>query len=641
MLFPHLPFDTAEMPISYGNRMSEFHAGRPFPEVLKDIDVLQNDMVAHKPKALERIAQVSGVSIEALRRNTPIPLDHRKYNLRGEIVSAEFLSSPHIVFCPACLLEDDQRGGRRVHWSWGLAVVRTCPRHGDALQHQTATSWNDRLQPLEHLVPERGEALQAIVASRTRRDPSALQNYVLDRLEGRKGPEWLDAQSLEQAVRTTELLGVLLEFGSEQSLPELTPDDWDRAGRTGFTFTAVGEAGILDALQRQFDGFASSRGTPGAQKIFGCFYKALAYSKSLKDPGDVARILREFIWDRIAMPGGTKVLGQELPERRLHTVGSLAQETGHDTRRLYNLLVGAGVVPPGAASHFAIPVGVGRAFAASVQRIVKMTELSQVLNCTRPMVEQLCDERILTPVYYGTPGINGKLQKGVNGDECVAIAAALSAKVTSNEARPSQVPIAKAAEKAKIPAVCVVQLILAGLLRNVARIDDVSGIKGLRVCPFEVKSVARSALRGMTASEAFAALKLTKDAGWELVARYPEEVSLEPHKIVGNRGDRAISRFLPEAIADFDRGFTTLARAAEIHGSGVKELKRSLMKVSLKPVLPWGAVGADIYLVSDIAKVSEAEQHFRLFYGQHMVSEWTKLTAFGKGAHGKSTGYGG
>tara|TARA_R110000787_G_scaffold68431_1_gene153098 strand:+ start:1232 stop:3052 length:1821 start_codon:yes stop_codon:yes gene_type:complete len=603
MLFPYLPFDAVETPISYGNRMSEFHAGRPFPEVLKDIDILQNDMVAHKPWALERLAQVSGVSIEALRRNTPIPLDHRKYSLRGEIVSAEFLSSPHIVFCPACLLEDDQCAGRRVHWSWGLAVVRTCPRHGTALQHQTANSWNDRLQPLDHLVPERGEALQAIVASSVRRIPSALQDYVLDRLEGREGPEWLDAQTLEQAVRATELLGVLLEFGSEQSLPELTPDDWDRAGRTGFKFTAAGEAGILDALQEQFDRFASSKGTPGAQKIFGCFYRALAYSKSLKDPGDVARILREFIWDRIAMPAGTKVLGHELPERRLHTVGSLAQETGHDPRRLYNLLIGAGIVPPGAASHFAIPVGVGRAVAASVQRIVKMTELSRVLNCTRPMVEQLCEERILTPVYYGTPGINGKLQKGVDGDECMAFADALSAKVTSNEDLPGQVPIAKAAEKAKIPAVCVVQLILAGFLRNVARVDEATGIKGLRVCPSEVKSVARSALRGMTATEAFAALKLTKDAGWELVNRYPEEVSLEPHKISGNHGDYAITRFLPETITDFDMRFTTLARAAQVHGPGVKELKQSLKKVGTTPVLSWRTVGADIYLVSDITRV--------------------------------------
>lgn len=603
MLFPYLPFDTDETPISYGNRMSEFHAGRSFPEILKDIDVLQNDMVANKPKALERLAQVSGVSIEALRRNTPIPLDHRKYNLRGEIVSAEFLSSPHIVFCPACLLEDDQCGGRRVHWSWGLAVVRTCPRHGTALQHQTANSWNDRLQPLDHLVPERGEALKAIVASATRRVPPALQDYVLDRLEGRKGPEWLDAQTLEQAVRATELLGVLLEFGSEQSLPELTPDDWDRAGRTGFKFTAAGEAGILDALQEQFDRFASSKGTPGAQKIFGCFYKALAYSKSLKDPGDVARILREFIWDRIAMRAGTKVLGQELPERRLHTVGSLAQETGHDSRRLYNMLVGAGVVPPGAASHFAIPVDIGRAVAASVQRIVKMTELSRALNCTRPMVEQLCDERILTPVYYGPPGINGKLQKGVDGDELEALADALSAKVTSNEVLPGQVPIAKAAEKAKTPAVGVVQLILAGFLQNVTRVDEVSGINGLRVCPSEVKLVAHSALRGMPAAKAFAALKLTMDAGWELVERHPEEVSLASHKISGDHGDYTITRFFPEAITDFDAQFTTLARAAEIHGSGVKELKRSLKKVGAKPVLPWRTVGVDIYLVSDIAKV--------------------------------------
>ena len=37
----------------------------------------------------------------------------------------------------------------------------------------------------------------------------------------------LDAQTLDQAVRASELLGVLLAFGPTQALPELSRDDWD------------------------------------------------------------------------------------------------------------------------------------------------------------------------------------------------------------------------------------------------------------------------------------------------------------------------------------------------------------------------------------------------------------------------------
>ncbi|WP_084294420.1 TniQ family protein [Leisingera aquimarina] len=602
MLLPFLPFEAHETPISFGNRLSAFHARSPLISVAKDFGIDPLDMVWNKPEALERLAEVSGVSAEILRQNAPIALGEREYDLRGETVSAEFLSSPKIVYCPACLHEDDQRGERCAHWSWALAVMRTCPVHEIALQRNVTRAWNDRLQSLDHLVPERGEALQIIVASAPRRVPSPLQDYVLHRLEGREGPEWLDAQSLEQAVRATELLGVLLEFGAEQNLPALASDDWDRAGRTGYAFTARGEAGIREALQQQFDRFSTSKGTPGARKIFGCFYKALAYSKSLKEPGDIARILREFIWDRIAMPADTKVLGKKLLERRLHTVASLALETDHDPRRLHSMLVGQNIIPEDAASHFAIPVEIGRAVAARVKRIVKITKLPDALNCTRPMVDQLCAERLLRPIYYGTPGINGKLQKGVDGDEVVDLTDALSAKATLSGDVSGLVTIAKAAEKAKIPGVCVVQLILAGCLQSVARIGGVPGIGGLRVCPSEVKAVAAATLLGMTATETFAALKLTRDAGWELVDRYPEEVSLTPQKIAGVSSAFTITRFLPETVSAFDARFTTLARAAEKHGPGVKELKVSLKKVGVKPVLPWREVGADIYKVSDIAK---------------------------------------
>ncbi|MBP0483840.1 hypothetical protein [Sagittula salina] len=80
-------------------------------------------------------------------------------------------------------------------------------------------------------------------------------------------------------------------------------------------------------------------------------------------------------------------------------------------------------------------------------------------------------------------------------------------------------------------------------------------------------------------------------------------MSLASHKISGDHGHYTITRFLPEAITDFGAQFTTLARAAEIHGPGAKELKQSLKKIGAKPELPWRAVGADIYLVSDIGKV--------------------------------------
>ncbi|WP_249219164.1 hypothetical protein [Loktanella sp. SALINAS62] len=56
----------------------------------------------------------------------------------------------------------------------------------------------------------------------TRRPPSPLQLYAVSRLAGRRGSQWLDAQTLEQAVRATEQLGVLVEFGPLRGSKTLT-----------------------------------------------------------------------------------------------------------------------------------------------------------------------------------------------------------------------------------------------------------------------------------------------------------------------------------------------------------------------------------------------------------------------------------
>ncbi|MBJ3762503.1 hypothetical protein ILP92_07075 [Maribius pontilimi] len=187
-----------------------------------------------------------------------------------------------------------------------------------------------------------------------------------------------------------------------------------------------------------------------------------------------------------------------------------------------------------------------------------------------------------------------------------ALTRLLDANSTLKDATSGLVKISKAAEKAKIPGACVVQLIAGGFLQHVVRIDGISGLEGLRVCPAEVKKVASTTLIGMTASEAFAALKLNKDAGWELVGRPCDEVSLTPYMVTGVGSDFTIARFLPESVAAFGARFTTLAHAADKHGTGVKDHRGSLKKIGVKPAVPWSDIGVEIYQVSDVAKVLPA-----------------------------------
>ncbi len=601
MLFPFLQFDPIETPLSYAARLARFHAAKPMLPFLRDMGISPEAIASSEPYALARLADISGTPLEGLCANAPVRNGKRLYNLRGEIVTAEFLANPFTVFCPACLAQDDQTGARRGRWEWALSVMRTCPHHQIPLVRQAQVTWDDKLHELDRRVPERGAKLDALVTKARPRCVSPLQEYVLRRLNGTVGPEWLDAQTLDQATRAAELLGVLVAFGPTQKLPNLTSDDWDHAGRVGFDFVARGEKGIREALEAQIRKFDDATGKPGPRKIFGCFYNAIAHSKSLKEPGDIARILREVIINNIAMPTGAKVLGVELPERRLHTVASLAKEQDLDSRTLSNLLIAAGVIPDRASTHFPVLVEQGREIAARVKRMVHVISLPDALNCARPLVDYLFADRLLTPIYSGRPGTRGRTQKSVDREEVAKLVGKLHAQAIDMDLVSEELaPISKAAEKAKVPALTVVHLILGGFLGRVVRLTGEQGIGALRVDPAEVKRHAPMLMTGLSPVDAFGALKLPRDVGWRLVDRFPEDVSLPLDCVNGNADDHLIPRFDSAAVADFKARFTHPARIAEQYGLQVGEVIDRLKRRGIRPVLARAEIGVDFYCVCEL-----------------------------------------
>lgn len=601
MLAPYLPFNADESPLSFAVRLARFHTGDRLVPFLRDIGVKPEQMQKSETVALSRLAEVSGVALADLRENAAVYVASRAYDLRGEMVTAEFLANPHTAFCPACLLDDDRNGMRRGRWGWTLSIFRTCPAHNIPLLRKAYKNYDDNFHELDLRVPERGAELAALVSAAESRSVSPLQDYVMQRLVGKRGPAWLDAQTLDQATRATELLGVLVAFGPTQNLPKLSQDDWDHAGRVGFGFTARGEAGIREALGAQFQQFDQTSKKPGAKSVYGCFYEALANSRSGKDRGDIVRIFRSLLIERIAFPAGMKVLKVELPERILHTVASLAKEQGLDGRTLRSVLIAANVIPDKAPAHFPFPVERGREVASRVKRLVHVISLGGVLNCSRILVEQLFSDRLLTPIYSGRPGIKGRTQKAVDHEEITMLVGKLHAKAILTEgARADMVPVSKAAERSKVPAIMVLHLILGGFLEHVVRLAGQEGIGALRVDPAEVKRQAGTVCWRLSSIEAFTALKIPREVGWQLIDEYESVTGLTVTEVVCPDADHSIWRFEPESVAAFKADFTTPARLAEQHGMRVGDVVGRMRKSGVKPIIPRADIGVEFYRISEL-----------------------------------------
>jgi len=603
-LSPHIAHDPAESLMGFATRLASRHTGGRTGAFLRDNGIKLPALARGEADAVHRLAAWAGVAPAQLFANAPRGLDRRHYDLRGEDVSAEFLSSPHTVFCPACLLADDQASGgrigeRRHQWIWQLAVVRTCPYHGLPLMRRKADFSGDRFHELAIMVPETGDCLASLARELQPRSTSPLQGYAVGRLEGEQGPAWLDSEGLEQAVRASEMLGVLVLFGAKPNLDKLTEDDWDRAGAAGFAITAQGEEGIRRALADIHARASRKGGKLGPQAVFGRLYQWLSRSRAKKEPGDIKRILRDYIVENMEMPAGAPVLGEKLAERRLHTCATLANESGLDPRTLRHMLIAKRLIPDNATldSNHVFDATLGREIAQSVRRIVPISRLPKLLGCTRPLAQQLVAQRILTPIVDEVSVAPGRDKKGIDAKEVEELLRRLRACANPVDKVPEgMVDLAKAAMKSNAPAVEIAHLILGGCLQNVVRVTGMDGFHAIYVDPVETKAAVSEVLVGLSSAEAFAVLRIPVASGWDLVRKR----LLPSREIRSDDGDHVSHRFQPEDVDGFLSEFTTEVHIGEALGMGMKDLKTEMKAAGAKPMLLKSEIGVRIFRRSDL-----------------------------------------
>lgn len=607
---PHLAFEKDESPLGFAARLAAFHANNRTGPFLRDMEIKLPDLVRGQEAAINKLAMVSGVPSGDLMANVPRGLGHRGYELRGELVSSEFLTSPHTVFCPACLVDDDRASGgvaqfRRHLWYWQVRGIRTCNVHGLPLMSRKTGFSGDRFHELAIVVPEIGDSLKALVPKRDPRPVSPLQTYVLDRLEGNAGPEWLDGEGIEQSVRASEMLGALMAYGATPNLDEFTEDDWDHAGAVGFGYTSQGEKGIRLALTEVQQSFKYNGSNAGGQKLFGRLYQWLARSRSKKDPGDIKRILREHIIDTVEIPTNGIVLGEKLAARRLHTCASLARETKVDPRTLHGMLIAKRLLPEGAseADYHVFDSARGLEIAHSMGRLVPVTQVPKALDCSRPLVDQLLLERILMPTVSELSHARGRTKKSIDTLEIDGLLRRIGQRSKPVSSVPTgMVDLPTAAMKSKAPAVEIVHLILGGFLSNVVSVEGLAGFDAIHLDPTEIKEAVARVMVGLSPGEAFLRLDIRAASAWELVNNSSDGPCLPSHDIPAEHGEHVIRRFHTDDIDAFLAEYTTEKRIGIALGIGVRDLKGPMKAARAKPICLKSEIGIRIFRRKDLPK---------------------------------------
>lgn len=226
--------------------------------------------------------------------------------------------------------------------------------------------------------------------------PGPLQTYVVDRLWGTKAAAaWLDGQGIASGAKACEMLGALIEGGPEAQIGSYSELDWARMGDIGFQTCSGGPNAIQDVLGQLRISAGRRSGRAGPQAAYGFLFNWLNYTQRSEDFGPLRQILRDAIVDNFAVGPGEVVLGEEITQRRVHSVNSLVNANGINRFRLYRLMRKAGMIPEtadtAAFNQWVFPAAEGERLIARIRNSNPMNRVQQDLcrTVSAPRIDHL------------------------------------------------------------------------------------------------------------------------------------------------------------------------------------------------------------------------------------------------------------
>jgi hypothetical protein len=147
------------------------------------------------------------------------------------------------------------------------------------------------------------------------------------------------------------------------------------------------------------------------------------------------------------------------------------------------------------------------------------------------------------------------------------------------EAPAGMVPIVKAAEKAKLLAVEVVQLILGSFLSRVVCWTAEQGYSSVLVDPVEVKQLKHDVLVGVSVSKAAGLASLSVRTMWKLTDLDNGFAMLPVIGIKTRQGNRVIYGIMAEDVAAFRRQYLKTSDVAEHLECAVSDATKRLRPV--------------------------------------------------------------
>ncbi|MCB5175918.1 TniQ family protein [Microvirga lenta] len=585
-------FGLGETAISHGSLNGAMY-GLDLGTFCGDLRVNAVSLACGEEAALSRLSAATGADLEALRRfslrREEPQGEAQVFSLNGQVLRPMSLFRSRVRVCLSCLAEDlDSRSGPdrlRPYGraAWTLASVRTCARHGLAL---TCLPVPDAKPG----VPDFAAAVQAnwamITTERIKGEELPASPFEADLLARMWGHAptvpMLDGLPWYAIARACEMVGAVSLHGPRVRRSRLSEMQWRAAGDEGYRIAVAGDEAFTNLLTRLRDQVqAVEDGRP--RRKFGRLYEWL--SSEEKDPAYAAirdRIARHLIATTAIGPGD-EIFGMPVAERRLHSIRTLAQETGEHPKRLRKLLLRHGLIDDDSRAlsddRVVFLAGAAANLALEVSGALSLKRAGHYLNAPRVQMALLHEAGLIQPLS----GKGSELRPMFARAELDCFLARLLADaelVTAPLEGMATIP--DAAKRANCSAREIVTAIFEGRLSFVGQRTDTRGYLSVLVDVEEVRAAVRRPDHGslsLRAVERRLGVHTSAIRGLIEGGHLATEIAVNPV-------NRCPQTVVTEAeMTRFETETVTLSRLARERQQSREALQRMLAARGIKPAI--------------------------------------------------------
>ncbi|QEL22512.1 hypothetical protein FQV39_08015 [Bosea sp. F3-2] len=432
----------------------------------------------------------------------------------------------------------------------------------------------------------------ALIVPSPRRAPSGFETYVRSRVHGvSQEPNWLDAFPVRAAIASCNAIGATAAFGGKHNRNLLTDDQWWEASGKGFEIASAGPDAIAAFLRDH------QVPTYGSLHLWLCSVKA---SDPIYDP--FREILTRHFVDTVAFNPNARMFGKPLPAREIHSVVSAAQEFGIFRKFIRRIVLAR--LPEAEMEQDKTDGELtfkAADFGDEFRRLASallVRDLPPYAGCKPRTAQTLVRKGFIKPILAPNgdrPGILRFAREDVD-----AFLGRLSARAEIvPEAPEGALPIALSPANIPCTVEVVINLILAGELSWLGRLESVHGFDGLLVDASEVRKKALGPAPGaLTFHQAFHIMGVGGGAFHRLVRA--GVVELLPITQPGNRPATPYIAF--DEVVRFRKKYVSLPDVSKLLSINYRHIKPALDAAGIH-ALDLGLVPLGLYEREHVARV--------------------------------------